>query len=196
MTGPDTASRKASLREAALGRRDALDPGWRAEASERVARRALAMPELVGLAPVAGFWPIRSEVDPRPLMRALHGRGQALALPVVVDRRLVFRTWTPGDILVRRGFGLSEPADAAAEVSPRALLIPLAAFDRTGGRIGYGKGFYDRTLAALRGRSPVLALGLAFSVQGVEGAPVTEHDEPLDMVVTEAEVIRTAVGRT
>jgi 5-formyltetrahydrofolate cyclo-ligase len=195
-TSSDVPSAKAALRAAALARRDALDPEWRAQASERIAERVLALPELAGLSPVAGFWPIRSEVDPRPIMRALHGRGQALAVPVVADPHLMFRLWTPGAALVRRPFGLSEPPDTAPEVLPCALLVPLACFDRNGGRIGYGKGHYDRTLAALKARSPVLTVGLAFSVQAIEHAPVTEHDEPLDMVVTEAEVIRMAVART
>jgi 5-formyltetrahydrofolate cyclo-ligase len=194
-TDPDVAPHKAALRAAALQRRDALHPEWRADASEKIAERVLALPELAGLSPVAGFWPIRSEVDPRALMEALHGRGVTLALPVVADPHLLFRLWKPGDALVQRPFGLSEPPGVAPEVLPRALLVPLACFDRSGGRIGYGKGLYDRTLAALKARSPVLAVGLAFSVQAVAQAPVTERDEPLDMVVTEAEVIRTPHAR-
>ena len=138
---------------------------------------------------MAGFWPIRSEVDPQPLLQALHDRGRVLALPVMSDPHLLFRTWTPGDALLRRPFGLSEPADAAPILLPQALLVPLACFDRGGERVGYGKGHYDRTLAALR-RSGALAIGLAFSCQEVERIPVGVHDEPLDWIVTETEVIR------
>lgn len=186
----DLPARKAALRAAALARRDALDPGWRAEASRRIAERALAVPDLLDASPVSGFWPIRSEVDPRPLLRALHERGRALALPMVADPHLLFRTWTPGAALIRRPFGLSEPPDAAPPVLPRTLLVPLACFDRGGGRVGYGKGHYDRALAALRS-SGALAVGLAFSCQEVDRVPVGEHDQPLDWVVTEAEAIRT-----
>lgn len=181
---------KAALRAAALELRDALDPEWRASASLQAAERALGVPELRDAVSVGGFWPIRSEIDPRPLMAALHDRGQALALPVVGTPHLVFRAWVPGDRLVRRGFGLSEPPETAAEVFPDALLVPLACFDRCGARVGYGKGHYDRTLAALKANGRVVAIGLAFSGQEVESAPVSGHDEPLDMVVTEADVVR------
>ena len=190
MISRDVSAAKAALRAAALERRDALDPEWRASASLQVAERALGLPELRDAFSVAGFWPIRSEVDPRPLMAALHDRGQALALPVVSDPHLTFRAWLPGDPLVRRGFGLSEPPETAARMLPDVLLVPLACFDRRGARVGYGKGHYDRTLAALKANGRVVAIGLAFSGQEVESAPVSVHDEPLDIVVTEADVVR------
>ena len=181
---------KARLRRDALGRRDALDPLRRSEASRRIADRALALPDLRGPTTVGGFWPIRSEVDLVPLMMALHARGQGLALPVVQPPALIFRAWTPGDPLERRSFGLSEPSASAPEVFPEALLVPLACFDRGGGRVGYGKGYYDRAIAALSARRPVLTVGIAFAVQETERVPVAPHDRRLDWVVTEQEAIR------
>ncbi len=182
---------KARLRLDALSRRDTLDPIWRTGASRRIADHALALPDLGGLTPVGGFWPIRSEADVRPLMEALHARGQTLALPVVRHPTMIFRAWTPGDPLERKGFGLSEPPAAAPEAFPQALLVPLACFDRAGGRIGYGKGYYDHAIAGLCARHAVLAVGIAFSVQEVERVPVAPHDRRLDWIVTEQEAICT-----
>jgi 5-formyltetrahydrofolate cyclo-ligase len=172
-----------------LARRDALDPAFRAHASRAVADRALALDAVVSASRVAGFWPIRTEIDPRPLMLALAARGARLALPVVDHPLLRFRAWRPGKALVSRGFGLSEPGEDVPEVAPDVFLVPLAAFDRRGGRIGYGKGHYDRALAAARAARSILAIGLAFAVQEVASVPVTAHDEPLDIVVTERETI-------
>jgi 5-formyltetrahydrofolate cyclo-ligase len=186
-------SAKADLRAEALQRRDALDAAFRAEASLRAGALALSMPELSG-SPVSGFWPIRSEIDPRPLLLALHARGQALALPAVVPPDLVFRAWAPGEPLERKPFGLSEPSAEASRRPPRILLVPLAAFDRAGGRLGYGRGYYDRTLAALRAQGPAVAIGFAFAAQEVPEVPMGSGDERLDAVVTEEEVIRIPSG--
>ena len=179
---------KADLRSSALARRDACEPAFRADASVRVA--ALALPLFQGLAKgavVAGFFPMRSEIDPRPLMQALVGHGFALALPCVTKDGLVFRHWVYGDPLAKRRFGLSEPLDSAPRVTPAAFIVPLAAFDRRGHRIGYGAGHYDRTLAAHPG---ALAVGLAFSIQEVPRVPDEPHDHPLNAVVTEEGVVR------
>jgi 5-formyltetrahydrofolate cyclo-ligase len=181
---------KARLREEAFARRDALDPVWRAQASLAMAERALALPDLEGVEPVSGFWPIFSEIDVKILLEALHARGQRLCLPVVAKPAMIFRAWQPGDELVKSGFGVSEPPPSAPEVSPRALLVPLAAFDRQGGRIGYGKGHYDTAIAALCRRHPVLTVGVAFSVQEVAKVPMEAHDRRIDLVVTESELIR------
>jgi 5-formyltetrahydrofolate cyclo-ligase len=189
MSHPSIQATKALLRDEVFGRRDALDPVWRAQASLAVAERVLALPELAGLDPVSGFWPILSEIDVRPLLEALHARGQRVCLPVVARPAMRFRVWRPGDELVQTGFGVSEPAAAAEEVSPRAMLVPLAAFDRRGGRIGYGKGHFDTAIAALRGRHPVLTVGVAFSQQEVAEVPLEPHDRLLDVIVTEAETI-------
>jgi 5-formyltetrahydrofolate cyclo-ligase len=103
---------------------------------------------------------------------------------------MVFRLWKPGDELVKSGFGVSQPPREAPEVSPRAMIVPLAAFDRRGGRIGYGKGHFDTAIAAIERRHPVLTVGVAFSVQEVAKVPLEAHDRPIDMIVTETEIIR------
>ncbi len=192
MASPDDHDTKARIRGEALARRDRLDAAFRAQASRAAAALLLGLPELARAALVSGFWPIRSEIDPGPVLQALHARGRAVALPVVAHPHLLFRLWHPGESLERRGFGLSEPPDDAPVVEPDLLLVPLAAFDRSGNRIGYGKGHYDRTLAALAARRAIVAVGVAFAVQECETIPAEPHDVPLDILVTEREIIRPA----
>jgi 5-formyltetrahydrofolate cyclo-ligase len=184
---------KVELRRAALARRDALASDWRAEASRAIAQRALDLPELTSSGPVACYWPIRSEVDPRPLGEMLAGRGLALALPVVTSDGLVFRVWRPGDPLEAAGFGTMGPLASAPAIRPAVLLVPLAAFDRACHRIGYGAGFYDRAIEILRASGPLTMIGLAFAAQEVEHVPAEPHDRALDAIVTEAGVIRPAM---
>ncbi|MFE1598475.1 5-formyltetrahydrofolate cyclo-ligase [Methylobacterium sp. ID0610] len=180
---------KALLRREALSRRDELAPDIRAEASRRIAASVLALPDLARAVLVSAYWPIRSEVDVRPLIAALRERGQAVALPQVTPAGLVFRQVTDAEALRAGGFGLSEPGPDAPVVRPRALLVPLAAFDRRGHRIGYGKGYYDRALASLSQDGPILAVGVAFAVQEIAAVPDSPHDRRLDRVVTETAVI-------
>ncbi|QFU15464.1 5-formyltetrahydrofolate cyclo-ligase [Microvirga thermotolerans] len=183
--------RKERLRREAFAVRDGLDEAFRREADRRIAGRALTLDSLKSANPVGAYWPIRSEVDPRPLMEALVARGQDVALSQVVHPHLSFRLWRPGDVLVKGGFGVQEPGPDAPEVFPAALLVPLLAFDRRGGRIGYGKGHFDRAIAALEGRHPILTVGLAYAVQEIGEVPVEPHDRLLDIVVTENEIVRT-----
>lgn len=183
---------KDRLRREAFARRDALERDWRLEACNAIAERALALPELGAVGIVGAYWPIRSEVDPRPIMEAMLARGQSVALPQILHPHLSFRLWAPGDVLIKGGFGVREPGPDAPECFPTALLVPLAAFDRSGGRIGYGKGHFDRSIAALSGHGPVLTVGLAYSVQEIEAVPTEDHDRRLDIVVTERETIRTS----
>jgi 5-formyltetrahydrofolate cyclo-ligase len=180
---------KDRLRQEAFERRDVLDRDWRRQASRAIAERALALPELEDVQPVGGYWPIRSEVDPRPIMRALVKRGRTVALSQIIHPKLSWREWRPGDVLVKGGFGVREPGPDAPECFPKALLVPLAAFDRRGSRLGYGKGHFDRTIAALSELHPVLAIGLAYSMQEVESVPAEAHDRRLDLIITEADVI-------
>lgn len=142
--------------------------------------------------PTSGYWPIGTEIDPRPALETLAEHGP-VGLPVVEgrDRPLAFRHWRPGDPLVPGGFGTSVPA-ADEPMTPEVLIVPLLAFDGRGHRLGYGGGFYDRTLAALRARGPVLAVGFAFAAQRVEALPVEPTDAALDLVVTEAGTLRPA----
>jgi 5-formyltetrahydrofolate cyclo-ligase len=177
---------KDNLRAAALARRHALGDAARAAAGQAVA--AVAFPvDVARGAIVSGYWPIRSEIDPIPLMRQLAGRGAQLALPVIVgrDQPLLFRAWTADAQLLRGPFGIMEPSPQSAIVAPDIVLVPLAAFDRAGHRIGYGAGHYDRTLAKLRQSKPVVAIGLGFSVQEIKAVPALPHDVRLDLVLTE-----------
>ena len=180
---------KAALRKAALARRDGLAVEAREEASRRIAETILSLPEVAKADLVSAYWPIRSEVDLRPLIVGLRARGQAVALPQVTPDGLVFRLAAEGDALSPGGFGLSEPGPDSTIVDPRVLLVPLAAFDRRGHRIGYGKGYYDRALARLDAPVRALALGIAFSAQETPRVPDGPHDRPLDAIVTETGLI-------
>jgi 5-formyltetrahydrofolate cyclo-ligase len=182
---------KDRLRSEGFVRRDGLDEDVRKNAAQAITEQALAFPDLKDLTPVGGYWPIRSEVDPRPLMEALLERGQDVALSQILHPHLSWRLWQPGDVLVKGGFGVREPGPDAPEVFPVALLVPLVAFDRRGGRIGYGKGHFDRAIATLEAQHPILTIGLAYAVQEIEQVPVEPHDRLLDVVITESELIRT-----
>lgn len=135
---------------------------------------------------VAVYLPIGSEIDPRPLMGKLIRAGANLALPCVQDDgSMIYRAYTRGDMLEKRPFGLLEPNPEVPEVEPTLVLTPLLAFDRTGNRLGYGKGHYDRALTRLREKGRVFVCGLAFFGQEVEAVPAEPHDVPLDWVMTE-----------
>jgi 5-formyltetrahydrofolate cyclo-ligase len=177
---------KARVRAMALAARAGLAAEARIEASLALVDHV----EALGFAPgsvVSGFWPIRDEIDPRPLMDALRARGHALCLPAIVDGELVFRRLTRDTQLVRAGFGTVEPPADAGDLAPDCMLVPLAAFDGRGGRIGYGRGYYDRAIARLSadaGRAPV-TVGLAFQVQQVARVPEEAHDRRLGRVLCE-----------
>ena len=136
---------------------------------------------------VAGYWPIRSEISPLALMAELARDGLATALPVTPEPggALEFRLWQEGDALVAGPHGTSEPGAGAPAATPDMLLVPLLAFDDSCHRLGYGGGFYDRTIAALRAAGPgVVAVGLAYGEQRVARLPVEAHDAALDAVLT------------
>ena len=177
---------KADLRAAALAKRDALSAEQRSAAAEAIAARALPF-EIATGAVISGYSPIRNELDPAPLMHKLAGVGARLALPSVTARghALIFRAWSPGERLMLGALGIPEPSPAAAEVLPDVMLVPLAAFDRLGHRIGYGAGHYDFTFAHLRKIKPVIGVGLAFAVQEIRAIPALSHDVALDYVLTE-----------
>jgi 5-formyltetrahydrofolate cyclo-ligase len=177
---------KAELRTAALSRRDALTDKQRDAAALALARRGLPVAMSTGMI-VSGYFPIRNEIDPTPLMQKLAGQGARLALPCVNARgqSLTFRAWSPGDRLMLGSLGIPEPSPAAAEVIPDIMLVPLAAFDRSGHRIGYGAGHYDHTFAHLRKAKAVIGIGLAFAAQEIESVPALAHDVALDYVLTE-----------
>jgi 5-formyltetrahydrofolate cyclo-ligase len=185
-----TAAIKAELRRAALARRDALPVADRQQAAEAIAARAFPVAITTG-AIVAGFMPMKSEINPLPLMRKLAAAGARLALPVVAGRGkpLIMRAWGFGEPLASGVWGIREPQAAAPEVAPDIAIVPLLAFDRAGHRIGYGAGYYDLTIAALRARRALIAVGLAFAAQEIAAVPASPHDAPLDLVLTEREVI-------
>lgn len=143
---------------------------------------------------VSGYWPIRDELDIRRLLTGLTDQGIGCALPVVDgrDKPLRFRRWQPGLELVQRPFGLSEPPDAARLLTPRIVLVPLLAVDSRGNRLGYGGGYYDRTLTFLRQSVPIVAVGIAFEAQLVADVPHDARDAALDWLVTEKSVYRFA----
>jgi 5-formyltetrahydrofolate cyclo-ligase len=180
---------KADLRATALAARDALSDEQRAAAAQAVAARGLPV-DIARGAVVSGYSPIRSEIDPLPLMQKLAACGARLALPVILARgkSLAFRAWSPDDRMMLGPLGILEPSPAATELVPDIMLVPLAAFDRAGHRIGYGAGHYDYTLAHLRKAKAIVAIGLAFAAQEVDAVPALPHDVALDYVLTDRQV--------
>jgi 5-formyltetrahydrofolate cyclo-ligase len=179
---------KAELRAKALAARDALSEKKRVSAAAKLAKRGLPF-ELVPGSIISGYSPIRNEIDPAPLMRKLAEDGARLALPCVTARgqSLIFRIWHPNDRLMLGPLGIPEPSVAAAEVIPDIMLVPLAAFDRLGHRIGYGAGHYDFTFVHLRKTKHIVGIGLAFAAQEIEAVPALSHDVALDYVLTETD---------
>ena len=180
---------KAELRATALAAREKLSDKQRTAAAGALAKRGLPIEIVKGLI-VSGYSPIRNEIDPEPLMKQLAAQGARLALPSVNARgkALIFRAWTPGDRLMMGMLGIPEPSTAAAVVVPDIMLVPLAAFDQAGHRIGYGAGHYDFTLAHLRKVKAITAVGTAFSLQEIKAVPALPHDVALDYVLTEKKV--------
>lgn len=177
---------KAELRRRARERRaeahGTVDPG------PALAALRLMIDQTEG--PVSGYWPIRTELDPRPLLTALAEDGREVCLPVTDGLApLAFRCWRPGAPMETDGFGVSVPADDE-RASPAVLIVPMLAFDRAGHRLGYGAGHYDRTLSQLRADGPVTAIGLAYAVQETaDPLPTLPTDQALDAIVTERETI-------
>jgi 5-formyltetrahydrofolate cyclo-ligase len=181
---------KTELRKIALARRDALPSDVRAAAAQAIAERPFPI-VVPGGAIVSGFMPLKSEINPLPLLRKLADAGAQLALPVVAGqgRPLTMRAYAFGDTLAPGVWGIREPKPEAAEVFPDILIVPLLAFDRRGHRLGYGAGYYDMTITALRARKPVTAVGIAFAQQEIAEVPTTPRDARLDLVLTENETV-------
>jgi len=179
MTSKDYLRSEARIRRAELC---AAQPGF----AGIIGKFAVELPLEAGVA-VASYWPLRDEADPRDLASALAVRGHPILLPGIEarDKPLVFRYWREGDATRRSTDGIVEPLAAAEAHEPKILLVPLLAFDGQGHRLGYGGGYYDRSLAALRARGHVLAIGVAYAGQERAKLPHARHDQRLDMVVTE-----------
>jgi 5-formyltetrahydrofolate cyclo-ligase len=174
---------KAAARKQALAARAGCDPALGAQ----LAAHVLAQWPIAPGAAVAGFWPMPGEIDIRPLLTALHERGHRILLPVTprLGQALTFRTWTPGATMIQERFGTFRPD--GPEGVPDILFVPLVAFDRHGHRLGYGGGFYDRTLAGLPGRP---AIGCCFAAQELDAVPTDEYDAPLTAIATERGLLR------
>lgn len=189
-----TVEPKAALRREAFARRKAAHAADR-EAGGEAARAArdhfLASRLHTGAYVISGYRPIRTELDPTSLMEALHAAGHRLSVPVIEGQGLPlsFREWHPGAEMTEGPFGAEVPA-SGDWLEPDLLIAPLVAFDGHGRRLGYGGGFYDRTLARLRAQRRTLAIGLAYAAQQVEAVPADATDQPLDAVVTERGLIR------
>ena len=203
---------KQQLRRAAKKKRAALAGQGGGNAAENLAGNFSKVIEAGGAEgqdvslTVFGYWPMADEIDVRPLMTRLCEDGWKVALPVVVAKGepLIFRRWRPGMVLQAGGFGTRHPypdsgpdlgpdlGPEAPEMVPDILLVPLLAFDNRGFRLGWGGGFYDRTLARLRAAGEVNAVGIAYQGQKVDSVPHSSHDQPLDRVVTEEGILEIA----
>ena len=185
------ADSKASLRKEGLARRKGLPGEARARLTERLLSEGVRLARLRNASIVSAFHSIREEPDTLALLTALANQGFTTALPAVVGptTHLEFRLWRPGDPVLIGRMGIPEPLDSSPAVEPDLLFVPLACFDRRGHRIGYGAGYYDRSLERLRGMKDVLAVGVAYGVCEVGAVPYEAHDEPLDVILTERETI-------
>ncbi|MEW9921489.1 5-formyltetrahydrofolate cyclo-ligase [Marimonas sp. MJW-29] len=184
----DLAEVKAAARKAAFARRKPL---FEAATAAQAGYLSEVLAGYRGV-PLSGYMPIRTEIDPRPAMAEACAHGP-VGVPVIeaADSPLKFALWTPETVMVPGAFGAAIPDDPAF-FEPEILIVPLLAFDRRGGRLGYGGGFYDRTLEMLRAKRPTLAIGFAFAGQEVADLPLEGTDQPLDLIVTEAGVIEIA----
>ena len=185
---------KPAVRAAALALRGAVTTDTAADFAARLADLGPGFARSHDAAVVAAYWSIGDEILTLPLLEALDAAGFATALPVTPGRgaALVFRQWKTGDVMVPGAMGIPEPRPEAPVLVPDLLFVPLAAFDRRGHRIGYGAGFYDRSLRALRADRTIVAIGVGYAAQEVERIPREAHDEPLDMILTERELIAVA----
>ena len=193
LSGKQTLRRRARQRRAAHGA--ALGGAARARAGEAACGHLERIVATAGHRMVSAYWPLDDEFDARPIMHFFHRADCAVGLPVVAGRAkpLLFRRWTPDMALVKADFNVMVPPADGEAIVPGLMFVPLLAFDRRGFRLGYGGGYYDRTIAALSqaGRAP-LCIGLAFAMQEVAAVPAGPQDRRLDWIVTEKEAIAIA----
>lgn len=184
---------KRALRKTCAERREQLSPAYRMAAAAHIANIGLDFAKPLKNISVSAYSAMGPEIDPAPLVERLAASGFSTCLPVIQPKGspLKFRAWQPGERLVARTWGIREPADDAPEVDPDILLVPLLAFDRRGMRLGYGGGYYDRTLERLRALKPITAVGLAYREQEISVVPSGPHDQPLDWVLTDEGPLRT-----
>jgi 5-formyltetrahydrofolate cyclo-ligase len=177
---------KKALRAKLRSWRATLTRGKAQEAATAVARHGLSFLAPVPLGVVAGFAALPEELDPSALLERLSAEGIRLALPVIAEKGvpLLFRAWAPGDAMDRGPWDIRQPKIERATLEPDTLLVPLLAFDRQGWRLGYGAGYYDRTLRALRARKRIVAVGIGYDEQEIDAVPHLDYDERLDWVLT------------
>jgi 5-formyltetrahydrofolate cyclo-ligase len=179
---------KVDLRDETLARRAAIPAGDH-ERLSRLAANHIA-PLIAAAETIALFWPIRGEIDPLSLCDTVRERGGRIVLPVILGDDIVFRHYENADELVAGSFGTRHPPADAHQCLPDLIVAPLAAFDRTGGRIGYGGGYYDRYVSQLRGQGHRFRyVGIAFACQEIDAIPLASHDERLDAIATERDWI-------
>ena len=188
----DIAEIKRQVRAEAARRRAAAHASLKDTAGAALAERGL--PDSVAQPPriISGFIPYKSEINTMPLLNRLRRIGWQTVLPVVIEAGapLVFRLWQPGEPLVPGVWDIPIPPDTAPAVDPEVLLVPGLSYDRAGYRLGYGGGFYDRTLEKLRKFKPIVAIGVAYQAQMVDQVPRGEHDAPLDFIMTDEETFQ------
>lgn len=182
----DLSAAKSALRKLVLARRAAIDPAVAAPRSEAVASRMMVLLARFPEGAISAFRSFGDEIGTAPLLECLDAKGYRIGLPIVIGKGkpLVFRQWRPGDTMASGPYGIEQPLDTAPEIEPDILIVPMAAFDAQGYRVGYGGGFYDRSLAALRAKKPVVAIGLAYDEQEVATVPRDQYDARLDYLVT------------
>jgi 5-formyltetrahydrofolate cyclo-ligase len=182
---------KAALRKEAATIRKAAHEAMAELAPNLIASHAFPAQPSQGFHIVSAFYPYRSEIDTRPLLGRLAGLGWTTCLPIVLGEGLPleFRRWLPGQPTIKGSMNIDRPDDTAPIVEPDVLIVPMLAFDRSGFRLGYGGGYYDRTLEKLRAKKTIIAIGAAYAAQEVAAVPHDGHDQPLDYIVTENEVI-------
>jgi 5-formyltetrahydrofolate cyclo-ligase len=181
-----SADEKRAERTRALARRAAAYAHHGKAAGRQLAEHGLSFLKIAPGAIVSGFSAIKDEIDAGPLLVRLAGEGFRLALPVMQGRGkpLLFRAWAPGDEMGTATWGIAEPLPSRAVLEPDVVLVPLLAFDAQGYRLGYGGGFYDRTLAELRAKKPIVAVGVAYDELKVDAVPHLDYDQPIDWVLT------------
>ena len=183
----DLFEKKAAQRSAAAKVRVEVHKAACETAGARLADIGLAFADIAPDAVISAYYPYKSEINVLSLLERLHAEGRRLALPVVVapEMPLVFRPWSPGDELETSSLNILEPPASAGQVEPDVLLVPLLAFDRHGYRLGYGGGFYDRTLQRLRSMKRITAIGVAYAGQRVDDVVRGADDQPVDWILTE-----------
>ncbi len=186
MTNPNLESQKADARLQMRRERAAVEPG---DAPLKLIEQFPL--ELARLSPIAGYWPVGGEIDPRPLLAALAKAGRIIALPRMDTRQgpARFLAWRGGEALTADAFGVPSPPTTGKELQPKLIIAPLLAFDRAGGRLGQGGGHYDRIISLYRAHGAI-AMGLAYLEQEMERVPIGAHDAHLDWVLTPNEAIR------